>query len=101
MANAPAHSRHANAIRRLAGVLVGSFGFTWGFVALGVAGLTTLGVDYHEAEVGLMLLAFLVFLPLFLWAFASPRQGWVMALLFGGAALMTASAWALQRALLA
>lgn len=79
---------------------IGSFAFTWGFVALGVAGLVALGVDYHEAEVALMLLAFLVFLPLFLWSFASPRQGRVMALLFGGAAVMTAAAWAIQRALL-
>jgi hypothetical protein len=82
-------------------MLIGSFASTWSFVALGVAGLVALGVDYHEAEVTLMLLAFLVFLPLFLWSFASPRQGRVMALLFGGAALMTASAWAIQRAVLA
>jgi len=80
--------------------LVGSFAFTWGLVAVGVSGLVALGVDYHEAEVTLMLLAFLVFLPLFLWSFASPRQGRVMALLFGGAALMTSAAWAIQRAVL-
>lgn len=86
---------------RLLVTLLGSFATTWGFVALGVAGLSALGVDYHEAEVALMLLAFLVFLPLFLWSFASPRQGRVMALLFGGAALMTSAAWAIQRAALA
>lgn len=81
--------------------LSGSYAFTWGFTALGVAGLVALGVDFHEAETILMLLAFLVFLPLFLWSFASPRQGRVMALLFGGAALMTAAAWGLQRLLIA
>jgi hypothetical protein len=86
---------------RLAAALLASFAFTWGLVALGVASLFALGVDYHEAEVTLMLLAFLVLLPLFLWAFAAPRQGRVMALLFGGAALMTSAAWALQRAVLA
>jgi hypothetical protein len=80
--------------------LLGGFAATWGFVALGVAGLVALGVDYHEAEVALMLLAFLIFLPLFLWSFASRRQGRVMVLLFGGAALMTALAWAIQRAVL-
>ena len=85
---------------RLATTLVGSFAFTWGFVALGVAGLVALGVDYHEAEVSLMLLAVLVFLPLFLWSFASPRQAWVTALLFGSAGAMTAIAWTLQRAML-
>lgn len=84
----------------LATALVGSFAFTWGFVALGVAGQVALGGDFHEAEMAMLLLAFLVFLPLFLWAFASPRQGRVRALLFGGAAWMTAAAWALQRAVL-
>jgi len=80
--------------------LLGSFALTWGFVAMGVTMLSALGVDYHEAEVTLMLLAFLIFLPLFLWSFASPRQGRVMALLFGGAALMTSGAWAIQHSLL-
>lgn len=84
----------------LVSAIVGSYAFTWGFVALGVAGLTALVVDYHEAELTLMLLAFLVFLPLFLWSFASPRQGRVMALLFGGAAFMVSAAWAIQRAVL-
>ncbi len=86
---------------RLAVALLGSFAFTWGFVALGVAGLVFLGVDDHEAETALMLLAFLVMLPLFLWAFASPRQGRAMGLLFGAAALMTSAAWGVQRVLLA
>lgn len=88
-------------VHRIAAALLGSYVFTWGLTALGVAGLVALGVDFHEAEMTLILLAFLVFLPLFLWSFASPRQGRVMALLFGGAALMTAAAWAIQRVLLA
>lgn len=87
--------------RGAAAALLGSYAFTWGFTALGVAGLVALGVDFHEAETALMLLAFLLFLPLFLWSFASPRQGRVMVLLFGGAALMTSAAWGLQRVLLA
>jgi len=90
---------HENALRCVT-TLLGSYAFTWGLVALGVAGLVFLGVDYHEAETALMLLAFLVMLPLLLWAFAAPRQGRAMALLFGGAALMTAAAWGVQRVLL-
>jgi len=80
--------------------LLGSYAFTWGLSAFGIAVLVALGVDFHEAEVAMMLVVFLVFLPLFLWAFASPRQGRVWAVLAGGAALMTASAWGLMRFLL-
>lgn len=85
---------------RLITVLAGSFAFTWGFVALGVASQVALGEDFDEAEKAMMLLAFPVFLPLFLWAFASPRHGRMVAWLVGGAGSMTAAAWALQRAAL-
>lgn len=80
--------------------IVGSFGFTWGLVALCVVALYAFGMDYHEAELTTTLLAFLVFLSLFLWSFASTRRGRVVALLLGGAAMMTGCAWAIQRALL-
>lgn len=88
-------------LSRIGAALLGGYAFTWGFSALGIAGLAALGVDFHEAEIGVLLVAFLVYLALFLWAFASPRQGRVWMLLFGGAALMAALAWALQRAVLA
>lgn len=94
-------SSHAAKSRQALLSLAASFGFTWGFVALGVAGLTALGMDYHESEKGLMLLAFVVFLPLFLWAFACARPARALVLLGTGAAGMTAAAWALQRAVLA
>lgn len=85
---------------RVAAALLGGYAFTWGFTVLGMAGLTALGVDFHEAETGVLILAFLVFLVLFLWAFAASSMLRVWAVLSGGAALMTAAAWALQRALL-
>jgi len=81
--------------------LSGSYAFTWGFTALGVAGLVALGVDFHEAETTLLLLAFLVFLPLFLWGFAAACFTRVWVVLFGGAVFMAAAAWGLQRVLLA
>jgi hypothetical protein len=87
-------------INRIAAALLGGYAFTWGFTALGIAGLVTLGVDFHEAEKGVLLLAFLVFLGLFLWAFAATSVLRVWGLLGGGAVLMTTAAWALQRALL-
>lgn len=80
--------------------LVGSFTFAWGFVAVCVAGLVALGVDFHEAEILMLLLAFLVFLSLFLWSFAASRPWRVTMFLYGSAALMTSAAWALQRSVL-
>jgi hypothetical protein len=81
---------------RIAAALLGGYVFTWGFTALGIAGLAASGVDFHEAETALMLLAFLVYLPLFLWAFSAARLARVWLVLGGGAVLMTAAAWALQ-----
>lgn len=87
-------------INRIAAALVGGYVFTWGFTALGIAGLVALGVNFHEAETGVLLVAFLVFLGLFLWAFATASVLRVWVLLGGGGLLLTTAAWALQRALL-
>lgn len=88
------------AARVTAGVF-GAYAFTWGFSAAGVSTLVALGVDYHDAEIGVLMLAFLVFLVLFLWSFTADRIARVWAVLFGGAALQFTLAWAIQRALLA
>jgi hypothetical protein len=85
--------------RVTAGVF-GSYAFTWGFAAAGIAALVGLGVDYHDAEMGVLMLAFLLFLGLFLWSFAAASIARVWAVLAGGAALLFTTAWALQRALL-
>lgn len=87
-------------LHRLAAALLGGYAFTWGFITLGMVGLVALGVDFHEAETVLLLLAFLVFLTLFLWAFAAANLARVWAVLVGGALLMVAAAWGLQRLLL-
>lgn len=85
--------------RVTAGVF-GAYAFTWGFAAAGVAALVGLGVEYHDAEMGVLMLAFLVFLGLFLWSFAAASIARVWAVLAGGAALLFATAWTLQRAIL-
>ena len=85
---------------RIAAAIVGGYVFTWGFSALGIAGLTGLGVDFHESETAIRLLAFLVYLGLFLWSFAAASLVRVWAVLAGGGAAMTLAALALQRALL-
>jgi hypothetical protein len=44
-----------------------------------------LGVDFHEAETGVLMLAFLVFLYMFLWAFVAKSLVRVWAVLAGAA----------------
>ena len=85
---------------RVTAGIFGVYAFTWGFAAAGVAALTGLGVAYHDAEMGVLMLAFLVFLGLFLWSFAAASIARVWAVLAGGAALLFTAAWALQRAIL-
>ena len=84
---------------RVAASLLGGWAFTWGFAALGITALAALGTDYEEAHTAVMLVAFLVFLAVFCWSFAAASLVRVWAVLAGGAAVMTASAWLLQRAL--
>lgn len=76
---------------------LGGYLFTWGVTTLTVVSLVFAGVDYHEAETGALLLAFLVFLAVFLWRFASQRPGRVLLILFGGGALLNTAAYALQQ----
>jgi len=85
---------------RISAALLGGYAFTWGFSSLGIAGLAALGVDFHEAETGVLMLAFLVFLGVFLWAFASSSVARVWAVLAGGGAVMTLSAWLIQQSML-
>lgn len=85
--------------RVLAGIF-GAYAFTWGFAAAAVAALVGLGVEYHDAEMGVLMLAFLVFLGLFLWSFSAASIARVWVVLAGGAALLFTGAWAIQRAIL-
>lgn len=85
---------------RILSALLGGYAFTWGFASLGIAGLAALGVDFHEAETGVLMLAFLVFLGMFLWAFACHSVARVWAVLAGGGAVMTLSAWLIQQTML-
>jgi len=56
-------------------------------------------LDFHEAEQAAMLLAFLVYLGMFLWAFAARSLMRIWAVLAGSGAAMTLAAWALPRGL--
>lgn len=84
---------------RVAASLLGGYAFVWGFTSLGIVLLVAAGMAFDEARTLLHLLAFLVFLAAFCWAFAAASLGRVWAVLAGGGAAMSAAAWALARSL--
>lgn len=81
---------------RIAAAILGGYVFTWGLIALGVALLFAVGMEFHDAESLGYIIGFLVYLVVFLWAFASSRLNYVWLLLVGGGALMTVSASLIQ-----
>lgn len=99
--NQISNSRAFNAlvVSRIAAALLGGYLFTWGIVAFGIAGLVALGVDFHEAETAVLILSFLVFLGVFLWAFACRSVAVVWAVLAGGGAFMSLAAWGIQQSI--
>ena len=93
-------STTVNALRitsRVAASLLGGYAFVWGFCALGIALQLMAGVPYGQAQTLVHLLAFVVFLVCFCWAFAVERTVHAWAVLAGGGTLMTGLAWLLVR----
>jgi hypothetical protein len=85
---------------RITAAILGGYLFTWGLTVFGIAALVALGVDFHEAETGMLILAVLVFLGMFLWAFAASSVLHVWLVLAGGGAAMIGAGMALQRTIL-
>ena len=94
------NSRVGTTLTRVLVALLGGWFFTWGFCLFGIAGLTASGMEYGEAVAAAMPIAFLLFLAVFLWAFACGRLARVAYILAGGGTAMTLAAWALQQMLL-
>jgi glucan phosphoethanolaminetransferase (alkaline phosphatase superfamily) len=86
----------AHLVSRILAALLGGYAFTWGTVALGVAGFFAAGLEFHDAEHLSYLIGFLVFLTAFLLAFSARSLPRVWLVLLGGGALMTAAASLLQ-----
>jgi hypothetical protein len=84
---------------RIAASLLGGYAFVWGFVTLGITLMMKAGMDYEEAQTLAYLLAFLVFLFCFCWAYVANSVSRVWAVLAGGGAAMTGTAWLLARGL--
>lgn len=86
-------------VSRIAASLLGGYAFTWGFASLGTLVLLAAGMPYGDAQTACFLLAFLLFLACFCWAFAAASATRAWAVLAGGGAAMTATAWLWSRAL--
>jgi len=82
---------------RVAAALLGGYAFVWGFTTLGTMVGMASGASYGHALTTVYLLTFLVFLAVFLWAFAARSVTRVWIVLAGGGALMSGLAWLLQR----
>ncbi len=84
-------------VGRVAAGVVGGWFFAWGFVVLGITLLSAAGMGYGDAQMLAFLLAFLLYLTVFLWSFAAASLARVGLVLVGGGALMTALAWLMSR----
>ena len=84
-------------VSRIAAGLAGGYDFTWGFVTLGIAMLLAVGVSFGEARTLIFLVAFLLLLVVFFWAFIATSLARVWLVLLGGGATMTGIAWLMTR----
>lgn len=91
------HSANTPILGRIAAGLAGGYAFTWGFVTLGIALLLAAGVSFGEARTLIFLLAFLLLLVVFFWAFVATSLARVCLVLLGGGATMTGLAWLMTR----
>lgn len=86
-------------VGRVAAALFGVWAATWALASAAVAALVALGMEFHDAEQGVLMLALLGMLGLFLWAFTA-RSLWRLWLaLLSATALGWAMAWLIQRAI--
>ena len=77
--------------RTLAAVF-GGYAFTWGLIAFGMAALVAADMEFHDAEHLTAIIGFLVFLTIFLTAFAARNIVRVWLVLAGGAVVMASAA---------
>ena len=51
---------------RIFASLVGGYLFTWGLIAITIAALIPLGVEFHDVEMGMLMLGLLVYQSVFM-----------------------------------
>jgi hypothetical protein len=86
-------------VARIAAAVLGGYAFVWGFTTLGISFGLAMGATYGDAQTAMYLLAFIVFLVAFIWAFVAARLWRIWAVLAGGGVLMTVCAWLLASSL--
>ncbi|XXX76172.1 hypothetical protein WMF30_51835 [Sorangium sp. So ce134] len=96
-AGAPTALRIAS---RIGASLLGSYGFVWGFVTLGTVLGVAAGMPFEEAQTLVSLVAFLVFLACFCWAFTARSVLLVWLVFAAGAAAMSVIGWLTSRAMI-
>lgn len=90
---APAATTSLQIASRIGAALLGSYCFVWGFVTLVAVLGTAGGMSFGDAQTLAYLLAFLVFLISFCWAFAARSVVRVWLVLLAGAAAMSGTGW--------
>lgn len=80
-------------VSRVGASLVGGYAFVWGFISAGTALGVAAGMSFADAHTLLQMLAFLVFLAAFCWAFAARSLWRVWLWLAAGGAAMTLGGW--------
>src|SRR5688500_4954304 len=79
-------------VLRVSAALLGSYAFVWGLTSLAITLGVAAGMRYSEIQAAAFLVAFLVFLTCFCWAFVARRVSRVWIVLGGGGAAMTLAA---------
>ena len=77
---------------RIGAAILGGYAVTLGFVAIVIAGLVEVGLDFGHAWMLAMVFAFLLDLAVFCWALVAHSVIRVWLVLAGGGAVMTGAA---------
>lgn len=85
-------------LSRVLAAVLGGYALIWSIAAFGMTTLVMLGVDFHDAEAGMFMLAFLIYPAVFLWAFAARSQRVVwLTLMLTAPVLLLSAFWLQQR----
>lgn len=85
----------ARVLLRVTASLLGSYLFVWGFISLGIPLGVASGLPYDDSQSLLFMLALLLFVACFCWAFTARSARHVWLCFVAGGAFMTLAGWLL------